>query len=67
MILAGRKVQFDPLVNEKMLGVTEVRKPVIGTVVEDFERKRMFLVEYGEAKLRTCFHYADIGKGVTVL
>lgn len=40
-----------------------------GTILQVFtnDARRWFLVEYGEEKLKTCFHFSDIGRYVRVI
>ncbi len=65
MISVGQKVRFDPFEDIMGFGIGDVRgKPVTGTVVYVNEKHHWFSVAYG--KLRTSFHFCQIGKGVKV-
>lgn len=67
MIVAGEKVRFDPFAEIIGFGAEDHRgKMVTGTVVMVNYAHKWFSVEYGCPALRTSFHFADIGKAVTV-
>lgn len=71
MIKLGDKVKFDCLKDIKIRGTAAGREIVKGKVIEVHKDHGWFAVEYclGEdnTKLRTCFHFSDIGKDVTVV
>ena len=43
--------------------------PIYGTVLQVYTKdsRQWFLVEYGEEKLKTCFHFSDIDRYVRVI
>ena len=63
----GQRVKFRPFENiptmgERLLGITLLSELVVeGTVVSINEPHRWFSVEWGNPRLRTSFHFADIG------
>ena len=68
MVKIGDKFSFDCLKDIKIRGMATGEEWVVGKVVEVHEKGSWFAVEYclGEdnTKLRTCFHFADIGVSV---
>ena len=68
MVKEGQKVRFDPLHYACGWGVELVRgNKVTGTVVMVNEPHQWFSVEYGDAKQRISFKFADIGEVVKVV
>ena len=66
MIVTGDKVLFDPFKHDRVTDVGNLRKNVIGEVVEVNYAHKWFSVEYGEPKLRTSFKFCEIGKSVSI-
>lgn len=63
MISVGQKVRFDPFDDLTGFGMGEMRGNLVsGTVVYINEKHHWFSVGYG--KLRTSFHFCQIGKDV---
>ena len=66
-VRVGQTVMFRPFENiytmgEKIVGSTLLSKLMVyGTVVSINEPHRWFSVEWGKHKLRTSFHFSDIG------
>ena len=66
MIKVGQKVKYDPLDGIKGFALSDLRTDSIGTVVYINEKHRWFSVVNDESKLRTSFHFCQIGKEVKV-
>lgn len=70
MIKVGTKVEFDCLRDIKIRGTGIGKEIVKGRVVEVYPEHSWFAVEYclgeDDTKLRTSFHFCDIGDSVTV-
>lgn len=70
MIKVGDKVEFDCLKDIKIRGMAAGQEWVTGKVIEVHTDRSWFAVEYrlgeDDTRLRTSFHFADIGDKVTV-
>ena len=66
MVFVGDKVLFDPFKHDRVTDVGNLRKNVIGEVVEVNYAHKWFSVEYGCPAMRTSFNFVDIGKEVKV-
>lgn len=70
MIKLGDKVRFDCLKDIKIRGTACGQEYVTGTVIEVHEDRNWFAVEYclgeDDTKLRTSFHFADLGENVVL-
>lgn len=80
MIKPGQKVYFELANCHKgwlsynyplLLSSTHGMKfsPIYGTVLQVYtkDKRQWFLVEYGEEKLKTCFHFSDIDRYVRII
>ena len=68
MVKVGQKVICEPFARIKIQGMHELPTNVPGKVVYVNEKHHWFGVEYGgEDKLRTSFHFCDIGDIVRVV
>lgn len=81
MIKPGQKVYFElanyhkgwlscnyPLLLSRNVHLTKF-SPIYGTVLQVYtkDKRQWFLVEYGEEKLKTCFHFSDIDRYVRII
>lgn len=66
-VTIGQKVRFNPYRFTGFASCDYRDKTVRGTVIYVNERNKWFSVEFGKPKLRTSFHFCDIGHGVQVL
>ena len=70
MIKIGTKVEFDMLKDIRIRGMAAGKEFVKGRVVEVYPERSWFAVEYclgeDDTKLRTSFHFCDIGDSVMV-
>lgn len=64
--LYGREV-YQPLLLSRKSQMSFISH--MGTVLQVYtnDARRWFLVEYGEEKLKTCFHFSDIDRYVRVI
>lgn len=67
MIEVGNIVRFDPFEGIRFYGVCQMPKRVIGKIVYVHRPHHWFTVEYGEERVRTSFHFCDIGNSVKVV
>lgn len=65
MIEVGQKVKYDPFEAMSYLGVGEIRKPVVGTVIYVNHKRGWFTAE--NDGIRTTFRFTDIGKDVRIV
>lgn len=65
MVKVGQKVRFDPFSCISGDGVEEMRYQITGKIAYINWKHRWFSVVYGN-RLRTSFHFYDIGKEVTI-
>ena len=66
MISIGQKVKYDPLADLKGFGMADFHCETTGTVVYINEKHHWFSVVHDETKLRTSFHFCQIGRDVKV-
>ena len=70
MIKIGDRVKFDCLKDIKIRGTAAGQEYVKGKVIEVYPEQNWFAVEYrlgkDDTRLRTSFHFCDIGDNVTV-
>lgn len=66
MIKVGQKVRYDPLADIKGFALSDFRTESTGTVVYINEKHRWFSVVNDESRLRTSFHFCQIGRDVKV-
>lgn len=66
MIKVGQKVRYDPLAHVKGFALADLRTESTGTVVYINEKHRWFSVVNDESRLRTSFHFCQIGRDVKV-
>ena len=67
MVKVGQRVVCDPFARIKILGVHDMPSNIPGKVVFVNKPHHWFTVEHGEDRLRTSFHFCDIGDIVKVV